>query len=210
MGASTSEGRRRDAQGTRLRLLEAASALFAERGYERATVRDIADRAGVNQALLFRYFGSKRALFGEVVAHDGEEQLRHTAPDELLEAALRGLLGHRGKERGNRALATLLRSVGSGDEIGTAVRAVSDDYARVLASLSDADNRALRADLALSWMLGIGMMRVVVGKEPLADAAPEEVCGLVLPALRTLLDGPPEDPEQSPRHISASSETSAV
>ncbi|MGY0056368.1 TetR/AcrR family transcriptional regulator [Streptomyces sp. LZ34] len=196
MGTTTSEGRRRDAQGTRRRLREAASALFAERGYERTTVREIADRAGVNQALLFRYYGSKRALFGEVVAHDGEEQMRSTPPGELLEAALRGLLAHRGREPGNRALATLLRSVGSGDEIGTAVRAVSDDYARVLASLSSADNRALRADLALSWMLGIGMMRVVVGKEPLADADPDEVCALVMAALGTLLDGLPEIPAQ--------------
>ncbi|CDR17001.1 TetR/AcrR family transcriptional regulator [Streptomyces iranensis] len=191
MGTTVSEGQRRDARNTRRRLLEAAAALFAERGYERATVRDIADRAGVNQALLFRYFGSKRALFGEVIAHNGEEQLRTTPPHELLEAALRGLLGHGGREPGSRALATLLRSVDSGDEIGTAVRAISDDYARVLASLSSADNHELRADLALSWLLGIGMMRVLVGKEPLADADPNEVCALVTSALGTLLDGLP-------------------
>ncbi|OPF80203.1 TetR family transcriptional regulator [Streptomyces antioxidans] len=191
MGTTVSEGQRRDARNTRRRLLEAAAALFAERGYERATVRDIADRAGVNQALLFRYFGSKRALFGEVIAHNGAEQLRITAPHELLDAALRGLLGHGGKDPGSRALATLLRSVDSGDEIGTAVRAISDDYARVLASLSSADNHGLRADLALSWLLGIGMMRVLVGKQPLADADPDEVCALVTAALGTLLDGLP-------------------
>lgn len=204
MGTTTSAGRRRDAQDTRRRLLEAASALFAERGYERATVREIADRAGVNQALLFRYYGSKRALFGEVVAHNGEARVRNTPPGELLEAALRGLLGHRGKEPANRALATLLRSVGSGDEIGTAVRATSDDYARVLASLSSAENRALRADLALSWMLGIGMMRVVVGKEPLADADPDEVCALVMVALGTLLDGLPGISSQSSANTGSS------
>ncbi|GAA1691812.1 TetR/AcrR family transcriptional regulator [Streptomyces yatensis] len=191
MGTTVSEGQRRDARNTRRRLLEAAAALFAERGYERATVRDIADRAGVNQALLFRYFGSKRALFGEVIARNGEEQLRTTPPHELPETALRGLLGHGAKDPGTRALATLLRSVDSGDEIGTAVRAISDDYARVLASLSSADNHELRADLALSWLLGIGMMRVLVGKEPLADADPDEVCALVTAALGTLLDGLP-------------------
>ena len=212
MGTTTSEGRRRDAQGTRRRLLEAASALFAERGYERTTVRDIADRGGAKQALLFRSFGSKRALVGEVVAHDGEEQLRSTPPDELLEAVLRGMLAHRGREPGSRALATLLRSVGGGDEIGTAVRSISDDYARVLASLSSADNRALRADLALSWMLGIGMMRVVVGKEPRADADPDEVCALVMVALGTLLDGLSEMPGQGSAQGqgSVNTETSAL
>lgn len=192
MGGTTPETHRRDARGTRRMLLEAASALFAERGYERATVRDIAERAGVNQALLFRYFGSKKALFGEVVAHDGQEQLHTTPPRELFEAALRGMLGHGGdRAREDRALATLLRSVGSGDEIGTAVRGMGDDYARVLASLSSAEDRGLRADLALSWMLGIGLMRVVVGKESLAEADPDEVCALVTGALATLLEDLP-------------------
>jgi len=191
MGGTTPEAPRRDARGTRRMLLEAASALFAERGYERATVRDIAERAGVNQALLFRYFGSKKALFGEVVSHDGLEQLHTTPPRELFETALRGMLGHGDRTREDRALATLLRSVGSGDEIGTAVRDMGDDYARVLASLSSAEDRGLRADLALSWMLGIGLMRVVVGKESLAEADPDEVCALVTGALATLLEDLP-------------------
>lgn len=43
-------GRKRDATATRLAILAAAQQLFAERGYERATVREIAARAGVNQA----------------------------------------------------------------------------------------------------------------------------------------------------------------
>ncbi|MFI9227491.1 TetR family transcriptional regulator [Streptomyces rimosus] len=183
--------RRRGAQGTRLLLLEAAEALFAERGYERATVRDIAERAGVNQALLFRYFGSKKALFGEVVARGGQEQLHSTPPAELFEVALRGMLGRRGEEAGDRALETFLRSIGDSDEIATAVREMGDDYARVLATLSTADDRGLRADLALSWMLGIGLMRVVVGKQPLADADPDEVCALVTGALGTLLEDLP-------------------
>jgi AcrR family transcriptional regulator len=191
MGGTTPEAPRRDAQVTRQTLLEAASALFAERGYERATVRDIAERAGVNQALLFRYFGSKRALFGEVVAHGGQEQLHTTPPRELFETALRGMLGHGDRASEDRTLATMLRSVGSGDEIGTAVRGIGDDYARVLASLSSAEDRGLRADLALSWMLGIGLMRVVVGKESLAEADPDEVCALVTGALATLLEDLP-------------------
>ncbi|MFI0816460.1 TetR family transcriptional regulator [Streptomyces sp. NPDC021098] len=200
MSGTTPEAPRRDARGTRRMLLEAASALFAERGYERATVRDIAERAGVNQALLFRYFGSKKALFGEVVSHDGQEQLHTTPPGELFETALRGMLGrgehgggddHDDPAREDRALATLLRSVGSGDEIGTAARDIGDDYARVLASLSAAQDRELRADLALSWLLGIGLMRVVVGKESLAEADPDEVCALVTGALATLLEDLP-------------------
>lgn len=50
----------------RLLLLDAAKELFAESGYARTTTRMIAERAGVAEALLFRNFGSKAALFTEV------------------------------------------------------------------------------------------------------------------------------------------------
>jgi AcrR family transcriptional regulator len=52
------------AQGeeTRQRLYDAAIALVAERGFEAATLRDVAARAGVSAGLLYRYFPSKRAV----------------------------------------------------------------------------------------------------------------------------------------------------
>ncbi|GGN30802.1 TetR family transcriptional regulator [Streptomyces kronopolitis] len=181
---------RRDAQGTRLRLLDAASELFAERGYERATVRDIADRAGANQALLFRYFGSKKALFGEVMARGGQEQLRSTPADRLFEVALRGMLAGGGGDA-DRSLEVCLRSIGGSDEIADALRGLGEEYAEVLATLSESDTGGLRGDLALSWLLGIGLMRVVVAKEPLASADPDTVCSLVVGALGGLLEGLP-------------------
>lgn len=188
----TAGGYPRGAQGTRLRLLDAASELFAERGYERATVRDIAARAGANQALLFRYFGSKKALFGEVMARGGQEQLRTTPAERLFEVALRGMLARDG-EGADRSLEVCLRSIGGSDEIADALRGLGEEYADVLATLSTSDDGRLRADLALSWLLGIGLMRVVVTKEPLASADPDEVCRLVGGALGSLLETAPTD-----------------
>ncbi|MFK0290185.1 TetR family transcriptional regulator [Streptomyces sp. NPDC090442] len=182
---------RRSARGTRLLLLDAASELFAERGYERATVRDIASRAGVNQALLFRYFGSKKALFGEVMARGGHEQLRTTPAERLFEVALRGMLAEGGGPGNDRSLEVCLRSIGGSDEIAEALRGLGDEYAEVLATLSRADDGALRGDLALSWLLGIGLMRVVVGKQPLAGADPDVVVQLVGRALGTLMEDLP-------------------
>ncbi|MFI9354038.1 TetR family transcriptional regulator [Streptomyces lydicus] len=182
---------RRSAQDTRLRLLDAASELFAERGYERTTVRDIAARAGANQALLFRYFGTKKALFGEVMARGGQEQLRTTPAGQLFDVALRGMLAG-GRTGGDRSLEVCLRSIGGSDEIADALRGLGEEYAEVLATLSPSENGPLRADLALSWLLGIGLMRVVVGKEPLASADPDTVSALVAGALGHLLEGLPE------------------
>jgi AcrR family transcriptional regulator len=46
-------------------LLEAAGVLFGERGYAGTSTRDIAERAGVTEPMLFRHFGSKANLFQE-------------------------------------------------------------------------------------------------------------------------------------------------
>jgi TetR/AcrR family transcriptional regulator, regulator of cefoperazone and chloramphenicol sensitivity len=52
---------------TRARLLEAAAEVFAEQGYEDATIRQICSRAGVNGALVHYYFGDKLMLYTEVL-----------------------------------------------------------------------------------------------------------------------------------------------
>ncbi|GHF69434.1 TetR family transcriptional regulator [Streptomyces mashuensis] len=180
--------RRRDAEATRKCLVEAAADLFAERGYDRTTVRAIADRAGVNQALLFRYFGSKTALFAEVVAADGRRKLRATPAEQLLETALRDLLAPSGAPSGDRSLEVFLRSVGSEDGTGDSNRHLTEEYTAVLARLTDAEDGELRAALVLAWLLGIGLTRVVVRQEPLAGADPDHVCRLMLDAARTLLE----------------------
>jgi TetR/AcrR family transcriptional regulator len=87
-------GRRRDPAGTREALLDAGTELFAERGYEGVPVAVIADRAGVNKAMINYHFGGKRKLylailsatFAEIVAR--VERLADSsrpAPDVLRE-----------------------------------------------------------------------------------------------------------------------------
>ncbi len=49
------------------RILDAADALFAERGFAAVSVRDIAERAGVKKASVFYYFGNKADLFERVL-----------------------------------------------------------------------------------------------------------------------------------------------
>lgn len=66
---------------TRGRIFDAAEQLFAERGFEGASIRDIAKLAGVQGALVNHHGGSKEALFTTVVARRAEElaQLRQDA-----------------------------------------------------------------------------------------------------------------------------------
>ncbi len=57
----------RASERTRARLLDAAAVLFAEQGFHGTTVREIAQHAGVNLAAGNYHFGSKRALYLEVL-----------------------------------------------------------------------------------------------------------------------------------------------
>ncbi|RYH08286.1 TetR family transcriptional regulator [Tropicimonas sp. IMCC6043] len=57
----------RDAEATRAAILDAARAEFAENGLGGGRIDAIADRAGINKAMIYHYFGSKDALFAEVL-----------------------------------------------------------------------------------------------------------------------------------------------
>jgi AcrR family transcriptional regulator len=77
---------------TRRRVLEAARQLFMERGYEAATIRDIAGAAGLSTGAVFASFLDKTDLFNAVMAEDFQrqvEQLRAAArPDAAVEDAV--------------------------------------------------------------------------------------------------------------------------
>src|SRR5215472_3413394 len=68
---SARRNRREDRPGTRSELLEAAGQVFAEKGFERATGREICARAGANPAAVNYYFGGMEGLYAAVleVAH---------------------------------------------------------------------------------------------------------------------------------------------
>lgn len=86
-GASAAPPRnRRSRDEVAGRLREAARELFAERGYAGAATKEIARRAEASETLLFRYFGSKAALFDEVVSGPFNALMRqfmvlHPAPE---------------------------------------------------------------------------------------------------------------------------------
>ncbi len=60
---------------TRLQLLEAAGAVFAEAGYRDATVREICRRAGANIAAVNYHFGDKEKLYAEVLRYSHKKAL---------------------------------------------------------------------------------------------------------------------------------------
>ena len=59
----TRAGRRPGASGTREAIADAARQLFAERGFDRTSIRAVAEAAGVDPALVSHFYGSKQQLF---------------------------------------------------------------------------------------------------------------------------------------------------
>lgn len=83
-------------QRTRQRIFECAMELFMSRGYEKTTMRMIADRAGVNVALSYRYFPSKEHLVFQFYRNFARDFIERSAPvlaaNSGLEARLTGVI----------------------------------------------------------------------------------------------------------------------
>jgi len=73
-------------QGTRKLLLEAAGQVFAEKGFERSTAKEIAERAGTNAASVNYYFGGIEGLYGAVL----EEARDRLFSNQAIEKAIAG------------------------------------------------------------------------------------------------------------------------
>lgn len=79
----------RDKEQRQMALMEAANAVFAERGFEAATTREIAERAGCAEGLIHRYFAGKRGLFRALLEHKGQhsaESYCENVPDKATVA----------------------------------------------------------------------------------------------------------------------------
>jgi TetR/AcrR family transcriptional regulator len=73
-------------QPTRRRLIKAATAAFAQSGYEGARINDIAARAKANKQLVYHYFGSKEGLYRVVLE---ELYLKYRGNEAALDAVMR-------------------------------------------------------------------------------------------------------------------------
>lgn len=86
----------RDKTGRRLALLEAATSVFAERGFEAATTREIAERAGCAEGLIHRYFAGKRGLLLAILEHKGqhaaESYLENVPPRQTVREEIESIL----------------------------------------------------------------------------------------------------------------------
>jgi AcrR family transcriptional regulator len=118
----------KDKEQRRVALIDAANAVFAERGYDCATTREIAERAGCAEGLIHRYFAGKRGLLLAILQHKGQEVSREwgaTLPDrESVHEEIEALLLHDIDSKVERSnfLRICVSQAAIDPEIGAAVR----------------------------------------------------------------------------------------
>jgi len=177
-----------DAGASRRALLAAAHELFDERGYDRATTREIGERASVDPALIARYFGSKEGLY---IATLDEEPLGSSAAAlDFDPHALVGLMLEHWDERGHspisRAMASPTVTEDVRDQIHSVVgRRLIEPLASELRSRG-VPSAELRAELIVAVTLGVAVTRSNRTLTALASASAEEILGALGPLIDTL------------------------
>lgn len=201
MSSSAEPGHDSDAPGvaerkgarTRRRILTAARAVFADAGYERATIRAIAAAAGVDKSSVIQYFGSKQGLFREAVHWDiPNAELITDDPAETTENRVRGMLAAWAADP-NSPMAVLLRTSMTSEDAAELLRDhITVQSVEPMAATIDTPDARLRAALAGAIMMGIASQRYLLRMPELVDADVEDILRLVTPAMEGLLN-PPAD-----------------
>jgi AcrR family transcriptional regulator len=173
------ERRRRTEQ----RILDAARGLFAERGFERTTIRAVAKAAEVDPALVMQYFQSKQHLFGEA-ARVTPAPGAHADVDSLVDHLI-GTLGAKLGELPQESLA-MMRSMLTHPEAGASARAVLSGQITQIAESLPGEDAPVRAALMTTIMLGVTVGHQLLQLDELREVSHEEIARLLAPCLRAL------------------------
>lgn len=186
-------GRRPGESGTRDAILAAARARFAEDGYRGATIRAIAQQAGVDPALVHHFFGSKQDLFAAVLDLPMNPQVVREAllgapADEIGWRVVEMFLAVWDEPARRQQLQLLIRTALSDESAARMIREfLVDELFGPVAAHFGTDRPDLRATLVGSQMIGFALMRYLLHLEPLASADHDEIVSSLAPTIQRYL-----------------------
>ena len=188
-------GRRPGDSGTRDAILAAARESFGASGYAGTTIRGVARAAGVDPALVHRFYGSKESLFAATLDLPADPSvilpaLLGEGLDGLGERVVRTFLALWDATPGQGPMLALIRSAAADEKAAALLR---DFLTRVamgpLAKAAGGDSPDLRAGLVASQMVGLAVSRYVLRLEPLASTPAAELAAHLGPTLDRYLTG---------------------
>jgi AcrR family transcriptional regulator len=189
---SSATRRPHDAQASRQALLDAAAQLFLEKGYDGATIREIGELAGVDPALIARYFDGKEGLYLAALADERfAPPVGHVLSGDLVEFT-QTLLRH-WDDRGPSPAVRALISPATTPEVAEQVRTIFDRG--IIDPLTERlrerglSNPSRRAALLLAALAGIQMVRQNDVLPEISGATTAELLDLLEPLAEQMQTG---------------------
>lgn len=174
-------GRPRGGSDSRERILAAAVDEFGERGYEGATIRSIAARAGVDSALVHHYFGTKADLFADAVGVPMRPDVdipgilrgpREDVGERLVRYVLESFERPEVRRRGVMLIRT---AIGSKLTTPMLTGFLSRELIGRIARSLEVDDGELRAGLVASQISGMLIARYVIKLPALTTASVDDL-----------------------------------
>ncbi|GII63711.1 TetR family transcriptional regulator [Sphaerisporangium krabiense] len=184
-------GRRPGSADTRGDIVTAARKIFAEKGFDKATIRGIAREAGVDPALVHHYFDTKEGIFVAALQLPVDPSkvlpLVMEGPREQIgERVARFVLTMTADAQAREPILALMRSAMTNDKIVAMIREFMTHalLRRVAAGLGVP---LVRMEAAFAQMFGVVLMRYVLRVEPVASVDVEELVALLAPTIQRYL-----------------------
>lgn len=178
-------------------ILAAARQRFTSEGYERTTIRSVARDAGVDPAMVMRYYENKEGLFGAAVDINLLlPDLTGTPVDEVAGLLARHFVSRWEGDLSDEAIMVMLRSAVTNPAAAERLRHVfGRQVVTLVRSLThDAADSDLRAGLISSQLLGIALTRYILKLPPVAGIDAETLIAAITPVLSHFLTSPTPDP----------------
>jgi AcrR family transcriptional regulator len=179
---------RRSSQETKAVILAAARERFAASGFGGATIRAIAADAGIDPAMVMRYYGSKDKLFAAAAEFDLKFPDVTGFDRERVGAALVSHFVERWE--GDEALIVLLRSATTNDEAVARMHQIFLGQLEPMVAKLTPEGAAVRAGLIATQILGLALCRYVLRLPPVVGMSRDEIVAWYGPTVQRYLDGP--------------------
>lgn len=195
-------GRRGGDADTRAEIIAAARAEFLDQGYNAATIRAIARRAGVDPALIYHFFTDKPTLYAATLQLPADPRQVQNAVRASTESPGATLVERflaqweTGPGRPGQSFVTVVQATASSPEVARSVREYLFD--RVWGSTPGPGKEAdWRRVTVSSLLIGMAWQRYIVRAEPIASASLPEIAAWFGPLLDSIR-APQIQPTQSP------------
>jgi AcrR family transcriptional regulator len=199
--AAAAAGRRPGNADTRGEIVDAAKRVFAEKGYDQASLRAVAREAGVDPALVHHYFDGKASLFVAAMALPFDpRQVGAHAPGEggsLGGGIINGFLDMWDKAEGTgSSFASCVAAMAVSPSVADAMREFVAERVWSNSPVKEGEPAAMthqRRALVSSQLMGLAFTRYIMRIPPLSTASPRQIARWAGPTLDRYLFGPVEE-----------------